>query len=112
MLLYFLLMLLRRAPMLLLALGGIGFAIVRWKRHPRASLMTVLGLGLYLVEGFVYTGIIYGLPKLTQGMNLSYVQISPIYTALSVLDDFAFAAVIILLVAAAFAGRKPATDKS
>lgn len=98
--------------MLLLCLGGIVFAIVRWKRHPRVSLMTVLGLGLYLVEGFVYTGIIYGLPKLAQGMNLSYVQMSPVNTVLSVLDDFAFAAVIILLVAAIFTGRRPATDNS
>lgn len=72
--------------------------------------MTVLGLGLYLVEGFVYTGVMYGLPKLAQGMKLSYVQISPIYTALSVLDDFAFAAVIILLVAAVFTGRRPTNN--
>lgn len=98
--------------MLLLCLGGVVFAIVRWKRHPRASLMTVLGLGLYFLEGFIYTGVLYGLPKLTDAMHLSYVQIGPIYTALYVLDDFAFAAVIILMVAAIFTGRRPATNNS
>jgi hypothetical protein len=99
----------RRIPMLLVSLGGIVFAIARWKRHPRVSLMTVLALALYWVEAFVFLCLRYWLPNLIEALKISGSAINVLLVVISLLDDFAFAVVIILLVAAAFSGRKPAT---
>jgi len=104
---YFFYMFARRTPMLLVSVGGIVFAIARWKRHPRASLMTMLALALYWVEAFVYICIRYWLPRFVEAMRLSGKAINVLFIVISVLDDFAFAVVIILLVGAAFTGRKP-----
>ena len=68
---YFLTRTARRLPMLLLALGGIVFAFMRWKLHPRASLMTVVALGIYLVDMVVYTLILYWLPSIVEPMRMS-----------------------------------------
>jgi len=102
-------LLLRRLPMLLVLLGGIIFSIVRWKRHPRVSLMTILGLGLFLVEFFVYAAALYLMPSLREATHLSFNSFNNVYIVLYVLDDFAYAALIILLVAAALTGRRSAT---
>lgn len=107
---YFLLMFVRRAPMLLLCVGGILFAVIRWKRHPRVSLITVLALALYLVEAFVFTAFRYWIPSLVDKMGFSSRSIGTIFTVISVLDDFAYAAIILLLVAAAFIGRGKPTE--
>ena len=106
---YFALMLLRRLPMLLVLLGGIIFSIMRWKRRPRVSLMTILGLGLFLVEFFIYAAVLYRMPSLREAMHMSFSSFNNLYILLYVLDDFAYAAVIILLVAAALTGRRRAT---
>ena len=51
-------MLLRRLPMFLVVLAGVIFLIVRWKRHPRVSLMTIIALALYLIEFIVYATVL------------------------------------------------------
>ena len=109
---YLFYMLARRIPMLLVCLGGIVFAIARWKRHPRVSLMTVLALALYWVEAFVFLCLRYWLPDLVEAWKLSGSAINVLLVVISLLDDFAFAVVIILLVAAAFSGRKRATTNT
>jgi len=105
---YLFYMLARRIPMLLVTLGGIVVAIARWRRHPRVSLMTVLALALYWVEAFVFLCLRYWLPNLVETLKISGSAINVLLVVISLLDDFAFAVVIILLVAAAFSGRKPA----
>ena len=52
---FLLYLLLKRSLLLLLLVGGTGFAIARWKRHPRVSLMTVLALVLYLIETSLFS---------------------------------------------------------
>jgi hypothetical protein len=42
-------------------------------------------------------------------MHFAGAEIRIAYTILEVLDDFAYAVVIVILVAAVFAGRKPAS---
>ena len=106
---YFFYMFARRIPMLVVTLGGIVVAIARWKRHPRVSLMTVLALALYWVEAFVFLCLRYWLPSLVESLKLSGSAINVLFVVISLLDDFVFAVVIILLVAAAFSGRKPVT---
>ena len=106
---YFLTRIARRLPMLLLALGGIVFAIMRWKLHPRASLMTVVALGIYLVDMVVYTLILYWLPSIVEPMRMSTSASRFFYSVVYFIEDIVMAVTIILLVAAAFANRKVKT---
>lgn len=103
---YFLTRIARRLPMLLLALGGIVFALMRWKLHPRASLMTIVALGIYLVDMVVYTMILYWLPSIVGPMRMSASVSRFFYSVVYFIEDIVFAVTIILLVAAAFANRK------
>ena len=103
---YFLTRVARRLPMILLALGGIVFAIMRWKLHPRASLMTVVALAIYLVDMVVYTLILYWLPSLIDPMRMSPSASRWFYSVVYFIEDIVFAVTIILLVAAAFTDRK------
>ena len=106
---YFLTRVVRRLPMLLLALGGIVFAFMRWKLHPRASLMTVVALGIYLVDMVVYTMILYWLPSIVEPMRMSPSASRLFYSVVYFIEDIVFAVTILLLVAAAFANRKART---
>lgn len=103
---YFLTRTARRLPMLLLALGGIVFAFMRWKLHPRASLMTVVALGIYLVDMVVYTLILYWLPSIVEPMRMSASASRFFYSVVYFIEDMVIAVTLILLVAAAFANRK------
>ena len=98
-------LLLRRSLLLVVILGGSVFAIVRWKRHPRVSLITVLGLGIYLVDTFAFALLFHYLPTFFHNLRLTPGNISVLDSVLSVCDDFVYAAVLILLVAAAFTQR-------
>jgi hypothetical protein len=109
---YFLYMFARRIPMMLVTGAGIGLAIARWKRHPRASLITVLALALYWVEAIILLCIRHWLPTLVEATKMSSAAINILFVVISLVDDFAFAVIIILLVSAAFTGRKPATAAS
>ena len=99
-----------RIPLFLLLLGGIGFAFMRWNRHPRVSLLTILGLFFYLLESIFFTFIVFLLPNLLPA-GPRFVASDSLYTVLFLLDDIAYTAVIIVLVSAVFAQRKlePAT---
>lgn len=97
-------LLLGRLPIFLLVLVGIVLAIVRWKRHSRASLLTVLGLGLFLIQSLTFMFLYSLLPRL-HDTGWSYAGINHLYTLAQVCQDFFFACVIILLVAAAFSQR-------
>ena len=103
---YFLTRIARRLPMFLLALGGIIFAFMRWKLHPRASLMTVVALGIYLVDMVVFTLILYWLPSLVEPMRMSASASRFFYSVVYFIEDIVMAVTIILLVAAAFANRQ------
>lgn len=46
--------LVEQLPSLLTMLGCLVFALLRWKRHPKVSLMVVLGLGLLFLHVIVF----------------------------------------------------------
>ena len=91
--------------MLLLALGGTIFAIIRWKRHPRVSLMTVIALVIYMIEAFLFSVFLYYLPDLIQAMHFSSKAIDWLYFFVFFFEDLVPALVILLLVGAAFSQR-------
>lgn len=97
-------LLLGRLPIILLALVGIVLAIARWKRHSKVSLLTVFGLGLFLFQSLTFMFLYSFLPRLLD-RGWTYQSINHLYTLAQVCQDFLFAGVIILLVAAAFSQR-------
>lgn len=98
-------LLLRRLPIILLALVGILLAIVRWKRHPKVSLLTAFGMGLFLFQSLTFMFVYYFLPRLVD-RGWTYGSVNHLYTLAQICQDFLFAGVIILLVAAAFSQRR------
>jgi hypothetical protein len=102
---YFLTMFLQRSPAFLVVLIGIIFALVRWNRHPKVSLLTLLALLLYIAKFVVFTGLYYSVPELAR--HASYDLGTVLFGVLDVLNDVAAAVVIVLLVVAAFIKREP-----
>jgi hypothetical protein len=102
-------LLLRRAILLVVICGGLLYAVMQWKRHPRVSLLTTIGLGFYLIESWFFAFLFHYLPRWFETVRLTSENISVLDSTLQLLDDFAFAAVLILLVAAAFSQRKVGT---
>jgi hypothetical protein len=98
-------MFLQRSPAFLVVLIGIILALVRWRRHPRVSLVTILALLLYVFKFVAFTGLYYSVPYLTR--HVAYDWGSVLFGVLDVLNDVATAIVIILLVVAAFMKREP-----
>ncbi len=93
-----------RIPMIILLIAGIVFAMARWNRHPKVSFLTILGLLFYLLESTFFTLLIYLMPTaLPMGRWVALSE--TVFTVLYVLDDIAYAAVLIVLVAAAFSQR-------
>lgn len=98
-------LLIKKSVLIMTIVAGIGFAVYRWKRHPRISLMTVLALGLYLIDTLAFAIITSLLPRFFFQLHLTARNISTLDSVFQLLDDFVFATVLILLVAAAFTGR-------
>ena len=67
--------------------------------------MTVVALGLYLIDTLAFAIIFYLLPSFFFRLDLTPQNISTLESVFQVLDDFVYAAVLLLLVAAAFSGR-------
>jgi glycopeptide antibiotics resistance protein len=107
---YFLNLFARRLPTILVALSGIVFAIVRFKRHLRVSILTLLGLIVYLLMLLVFIPLGYWLPELGHVFHLSESQVGWAYTMIYVLEDLVYTGILILLVAAAFSQRNPMTS--
>ena len=102
---YFLMMAARRLPMLLFATGAIIFALVRWKRHPRASLMTAIAFVIYLFDWVLFTAFLYWFPELIQSWRITPTTRAWIDGIIFFVEDFVTATIFILLTAAAFIGR-------
>jgi hypothetical protein len=103
---YFLLMLLRRLPMILVALGAIVFAFVRWKSGPRAALITMIAFLIYFIDMILFTAFLYWFPEMTSSWRLSSSAREWIDWIIFFCEDFVTAIFIILLTAAAFIGRR------
>ena len=95
----------RRLPMLLLAVGGIIFALVRWKVHPRPSLITVIALVVFVINVFAYSLVLYFVPDLLRPMFRSAAMMGWVYFIINFADSVILAIVILLLTFAAFTQR-------
>lgn len=102
---YFLISAARRLPMLLFAFGAILFALIRWKRNPRPSLITAIAFVIYLFDWVVFTAFLYWFPELTSSWRLTPSTRQLIDGIIFFCEDFVTATIFILLTAAAFIGR-------
>jgi len=102
--LYFLLS--RRGPAFLVMFVGLIVAIIRWKRHPRVSLLAVSGILLYILQSLAFGSAFYFFRNLHES-GWSYRSIDHLYLILEIFRDFIFSAAILLIVIAALSQRKP-----
>ena len=102
---YFISQTLRRSPLLIAAFVGMVIAIISWRRHPKVSLRTLLGLGLVWVQWLVFTIAFYFVAILSNLLSLSSSGREWFYTGLSFVQDLVFAIMLILLVSAALMQR-------
>lgn len=94
----------RRWPVLLLMLAGIVVAILRRKHHPRASLLTVSALVLFIVQSLAFGSVFFLLPRLHDS-GFSYASINNLFLLIEVCRDIVYAGVIGLLVCAVLSQR-------
>ena len=91
--------------MFLLALVGIVFAVIRWRRHPGVSALTAIAFVLYIIKSFAFTALFYWLPDIGQSLHISWESLNTVSTVLDVVNDIFFAIVLLMLVMAAFSKR-------
>jgi len=107
---YFYYALSTRWPVMLVSLFGLVFAIVRWKRHPKVSLLAIVGLLLFQLQSIAFNAIYYILPRLaTRGW--SWGSIDNLSIVLDVAHDILYATSIAILAAAVFSSR-PKRDEA
>jgi hypothetical protein len=103
---YLLRWLLMRLPLHLLVVAGVLLAVMRWKRHPKVSLLTLAGLCLWELESFAHLLVRFCLPDWAKEYGWANDRLNIAFIVLNLTQDFFFSAVLILLVAAAFSQRR------
>jgi predicted cobalt transporter CbtA len=106
--------LVEQLPSLLTLVGCIIFAITRWKRHPKVSLIVVAGLGLLILHALAFLIIYDVVPPLFINSADSYQNTEPIrrtvYLVIGLISNCIAAVAFALLLAGIFMQRKPALD--
>lgn len=109
-------LLMRRTPVFTMAVIGIVLALIRIKHHPRVSLLTILALLIWVLQGLFFYVLGAALNDIIARMKLSVAASEWAFFFIYFFEDFIFAAVIILLVVAAYKGRnqvsRPAPETS
>ena len=94
----------RRWPVMLVVLTGLIFAIIRWRRHPRVSALTIAGLLLFQLQSLAFSSLYYFLPRLADH-GWTWRSIDHLSIGLDICQDLVFSVAIALLAAAVFTGR-------
>ena len=99
---------LEQVPSMLVLLTCMIFAVIRWKRHPRVSLMVLLSLGWMLVHGILYNVIYNWLPdwliQSADSQNSERVA-QNVYLVLGLVSNGALAIAFAVLLVAIFSQR-------
>lgn len=94
----------RRWPVMLVVLAGLIFAIIRWKRHPKVSALTLAGLLLFQFQSLAFSSLYYFLPRLSSH-GWSWAAIDNLSIVLDAGHDIFLSVAIALLAGAVFSGR-------
>lgn len=95
---------LQQLPSLLAILVCILFAILRWKRHPRVSLVVIISLMLLILHSLTFAAIYVWVPEAV--MRSGWISIQTMLTALGFIYNVALAIPFALLLIAIFMQRK------
>jgi hypothetical protein len=98
-----------QSPILLVWLAGFILAAVHWRKHPRVSLLTVIALAIFLIEGLVDTYLNLWLPLMLSERGMAAVQMGQFFTAKGIVTSIIGAVAWGLVVAAIFSGRPAVT---
>jgi uncharacterized membrane protein len=91
-------------PSLIAIIGCMVFVVTRWKRYPKVSLMTLMGLLLIFVADFLFGVIFIWAPDLLT--NRDRASVTGVFTALGLISNTVFAIAFIFLLAAIFIQRR------
>lgn len=94
----------RRWPVMLVVLMGLVFAIIRWRRHPKVSALTVAGLLLFQLQSLAFSSLYYFLPRLADH-GWTWRSIDHLSIVLDICHDLVFTVAFALLAVAIFTGR-------
>lgn len=85
-------------------------ALVRWKRHPRVSLLAALGLILLILHSLIFAVADVWLPRwfITPG----YVSVTTFYAIFGIVISFTLAVAFAVLLIAVFIDREPAPPQT
>ena len=104
--------LVEQLPSLLTMIGCIVFALMRWKRHPRVSLVIIVGLGLLILNALAFL-IVYDVvpPLFIKPDNFENTESirRTVYLILGLILNSVTAVAFALLLAGVFMQRKPDT---
>lgn len=101
--------LLTQLPSLLVLLVCLVIAIVRWKRHPRVSLVAGLAFAFLVLHGIGVSVIYIWLPRLLRSSTSSESS-EAFFSWLALFTNFTFAIGLAMLLVAVFLDRKGATE--
>jgi len=96
-------------PSIIAILVGSVFAVVRWNRHPRVSLVVLIGLLLLLIHEFAFAVIFASVPRViaTSTNEMTRATVSHnVYIALAVIYNCLEAVPFVLLLVAIFMSRR------
>ncbi len=96
-------------PLYLVWLVGIILAIAFWRRHPRVSLLTIIALVLFLLEGISGLAFTLATPFLVRGAIANYMALNGI---LSVVQGIVSLIAWIILLVALFGWRQEAAKQA
>ena len=96
---------LTKLPSLLVMLACLVIAIVRWKRHPRVSLLAGLAFAFLIFHGLGVSVIYIWLPRLLRS-SASSESSETFYSWLALFTNFTFAIGLATLLMAIFIDRK------
>lgn len=88
-------------------IGSIG-AIIRWKRHPRASLFLIVSIAISFVTAIILTIVQMWLPYYLATLKVDAVSISYYFYGLNVIGNLIRALTFVFVLLAVFVERSPA----
>lgn len=101
--------LLVQLPSLIAMVGCMVFVLTRWKRYPKVSLLTLIGLVLIFFSVLLFTMIFVWVPGLLITGNSSLSgpgSVTTVFTVLGLISNTALAIAFVPLLAAIFVQRK------
>ena len=95
-------------PVLLVWVAGAALALAHWRRHPRVSLLTLVGLGILMTNALVGTFLSVWLPMTArQEWGMSIQRMGYVLATVGFARSLIGAAGWSLVLAAIFTGRDP-----